>query len=71
MKIKLVFEDWQKDGESVYSSEDGIELSLGSFHSGTTFEGNINLEKNEAIELVNAMRKGYTPVFYLIAPPSS
>jgi len=65
MKIKLVFEDWQKNGESVYSTANGIDLTLGDFHSGTTFNGEIELTKDQEEELNDAMAKGYYPVFWV------
>ncbi len=67
LKIKLVFDDWRKQGESVYSTEEGFELSWGDFHSGTTFDGNIALDSEQSIELEKAIKDGYTPVFWVMA----
>jgi hypothetical protein len=65
MKIKLVFDDWRnKKSESVYSTN--YQLSLGNFHSGTVFEGEIHLDWGSEEELKEAIRKGFVPVFYLI-----
>lgn len=46
MKVKFVVNDWQKKGFSIYESPLGIELSLGDLHHGTTFEGEINFDKD-------------------------
>lgn len=69
MKIKLVFHDWLKGSETVYDEPEGIELTSGDFHHGTTFTGTIELDCDDChAELAEAMRRGYKPVFYL-APP--
>lgn len=67
MKIRLVFDDWRMHGTSVYNSETGIELSMGDFHSGTTFDGTIELDDSDEEELNRAIKAGYQPAFYLIA----
>lgn len=66
MKIKLVFDDWQKDGKSVYNTEEAYELSLGNFHSGTTFKATIDLDKWEEKEIKEAIKSGYTPTFLVV-----
>ena len=64
MKIKLVFDDWRRDGKSVY--QDNIDLSLRDFHSGTMFDGELVLSDEDAEELKKHLEDGYTPVFYLV-----
>jgi len=66
MKIKLVFADWCKEGDSVYSTEKGIELSAGCFHSGSTFDGEIELDKFDELELRSSIQYGYEPVFWVM-----
>lgn len=65
MKIKMVFDDWRKKGESVSSTEECIKLSSGDFHSGTTFNGKIHLNKAQEEELKMAIEDGYNPVFWI------
>jgi len=65
MKIKLVFEDWQHLGRSVRQTEKGTELSTGKFHGGTTFNGEIKLNEEDEIELREAVKEGYHPVFWV------
>ncbi|MDD5016078.1 MAG: hypothetical protein PHW73_13460 [Atribacterota bacterium] len=71
MKIKLVFLDWKKyDKEqkkiiSVYDKEEGFQLSYGNFHSGTTFDAEIDVPGDEK-ELLEAINNGYMPCFYAI-----
>ena len=66
VRARLVFLDWQKQGQSVYNSEVGIGLSLGCFHSGTTFQATLILDADDAAELRRAIGSGYQPVFELM-----
>ena len=54
MQIKLIFNTWE---------ENHSELSEGNFHAGTTFNGAIYLNNEDAAELIAAIKQGYTPVF--------
>ena len=69
--IKLVLSNWLgQDGKSVYSTKIGIEeLAAGDLHSGSTFNGEIELDEDDAERLSNALKQGYSPVFW-IAPTS-
>ena len=66
MKINLVFNDWKKGMKSVYNTEEGLDLSMRSFHSGTTFNAEIDLDEYEEEELKEALQKGFVPYFYTI-----
>ncbi len=67
MKVKLVFFDWHnRMGESIYHTPIGVELSLGSFHSGTIFDAEIQLNGDEHQDLTDALNEGFIPVFYVI-----
>ena len=63
MKVSLVFDDWRRDGKSVYQTEYGVALTVGPFHSGSTFKADIELAEEDAAELLDAMRDGFVPVF--------
>lgn len=65
--VKLVFSDWLRGGRSVYATELGVELSAGLFHSGTTFEGSIELDIESYADLMNARRLECRPTFLLLA----
>ena len=65
MKIKLAFFDWQKNGKSIYGTEKGVELSIGDFHSGTTFDGTLELDAESEAELQRAFDAGCDPVFII------
>ena len=62
-RIDLVFDDWRKDGQTVYDTEEGMELSLGDFHTGTTFSGGIELDAVSERELRGALEAGCEPLF--------
>lgn len=66
MKIDLVFHDWiGKSGKSIYNTTEGIHLSTGDFHSGSTFAGQILLDSGQEAELLKAVGEGYSPVFWI------
>lgn len=65
MKIKLVFDDWRREGRSLYRSLEMTELTKYDFHAGATFEGNIQLDVCQEDELREALEKGYQPVFWV------
>jgi len=66
MECELVFHDWIKGGKSIYQTEEGVGLSTGDFHSGSTFPGEIELDEEQTQELKDAIDKGYSPVFYIV-----
>ena len=71
MKIKLVFDDWrsrQTGVDSIYSTPEGVALSLGQFHSGTTFDAEVNLDDEDSQELEDALKMGHVPVFRVSLP---
>ena len=63
MKIELVFWTWTKGGEDIYLTEESVWLSMGLFHGGTSFNGTIELDEQDAEELAEALSKGYSPMF--------
>ena len=67
VRLRFAFNDWTRRGESIYSTEEGIELSLGAFHSGTVFEGSLDLDSDDAAELRGALESGAEPVFLVFA----
>jgi len=66
ISVRLAFHDWIRDGESVYGSEEGIELSIGNFHSGTVFSGTIILDDDDANDLLDAINKKAYPAFLMV-----
>lgn len=61
--VDLAFDDWKKEGISVYQTEKGIQLSMNDFHSGTVFYGALMLDEEHGQALVQALKEGYTPTF--------
>jgi hypothetical protein len=70
MKIKLVFDDWREMGKSIYQTEAGVQLSMGLFHSGTSWPGTIELDTEDADELAAALAAGFQPVFWVLGAKS-
>jgi|GEM_PF-6470607 len=68
MKIPLVFDHWCKDCLSINNTREGFELSSGIFHSGTTFDAEIELDAEEEAELQAALDADYVPVFWVGKP---
>lgn len=64
--IYLIFDDWREMGKSIYQTEKGVELSMGDFHSGTTFAGKIALDDEDAKEWMKALRAGFQPAFWVM-----
>ena len=48
MKVRFAFEDWKKDGKSVYATNP--ELSAGDFQIGTVFTGNLDVDEAQEAE---------------------
>ena len=62
MKIKLIFDDWRnKKQKSVYPK-----LSMGDFHSGSTFNGEIDLSPEQEAEFRENLEADYRPVFWVM-----
>lgn len=70
MKVKLVFDTWLAGptGECIYQTPIGVALTMGQFHSGTTFNGNMDLDEENAAELERSIKNGYIPVFKVCMP---
>ena len=65
VKIKLVFDDWQdKQCKSVYSTK--YELTLGNFHSGSTWHGEIDIEESDLREIKRSISEGNRAIFELV-----
>jgi hypothetical protein len=51
MKVNVIFEDWKEGGKSIYNTEKGVDLSMGSMHSGSTWTGEINFDPDTEEQL--------------------
>lgn len=66
MKITFVFDKWEKDFKPIDNTEEGIDLSMYGFHSGTVFDAEIQLNELEEDKLKKALKKELVPFFYII-----
>lgn len=65
MKVSFVLFDWIRRAKSIYSTAGGLGFSTGAFHSGSTFEGEINLTPEQEKELQVAAGRQAHPVFWI------
>ena len=66
VKVRFVFDDWRNCmHQSVYHTKEGIRLSRTDFHSGTIFEGYLELDNEQIAESHAALEEGYYPTFSL------
>lgn len=67
MRVALIFEDWQDpNGVSIYSTEEGVELSMGDLHSGSTFYAELEVDEDTAEELHRANASGCKAIFRVV-----
>jgi len=59
LEVQLMFMKWDGDGY------EPVELSLGSFHTGTLFDASIGMNEADKEDLLKALNKGFKPVFVL------
>jgi hypothetical protein len=65
MKFQLVFDHWRdRDGKPV-EGEKRIDLEMGSFHGGTTFDAMVDLNADDIIDMQDAALSGFSAVFYV------
>lgn len=64
-RMTLVFQNWMRNGSDISFTEEGSDLSLGDFHSGTVFSAIIMLDEDEESDLRQALATGACPVFYV------
>ncbi len=71
LKIRLVFDRWAKwspggPERDLSQTQEGVELSAGDFHSGTTFPAEVELDSENALELQKDLNMGYRPYFVMV-----
>lgn len=62
-RVRFAFNDWIREGRSIYATEEGIELSSGHFHSGTVFSGSLILSEDSLDDLNAALAAKALPSF--------
>ncbi len=63
--IHLTFDDLRREGKSVYNTEEGVHMTMGSLHSGSTFPGSITLDEDDMEFLDRMFKAGLQPVFWI------
>ena len=68
MKVRLVFDDWRRGGRSIYATKEGVFLTIGDFHGGSTFDATIDVDPEQEAELRRAFATAARPVFWMMEP---
>lgn len=63
--VKASFWDIQRDGKSIYRTEEGVDLTMGSMHSGSTFDVAMLLNLDDIADLKAMFEAGADPIFVL------
>lgn len=64
LQIALVFDEWRDEhNQSLRLTTRGKDLSMGQFHSGTTFPATITLDVDDAMWLAESLQTGARPTF--------
>ena len=64
--VTLIFEDWHRDGVSVYNDPIGVELSMGDLHSGTSWDITLSLPQEIINTIARAAEHGVYPLCRII-----
>jgi len=65
MKVKLAFYDWLDSNGLRAIPKLYDKLSIGDFHSGTTFNGEIDLNPEQEVELLKTLKDKNNPIFWI------
>ena len=63
--IRMTFDDLRRKGKSMYSTEEGVQMTMGDIHSGSTFSGTITLDEENMDQLNKMFEAGLQPVFWI------
>lgn len=62
-EVNLSFVSWQKNGKSIYGTEDETRFFVGDFRRGSIFKGTIELDEEEMDRVRAAEKEGIKAVF--------
>lgn len=65
VEVDLSFVSWQKNGKSIYGSEDETKFFVGDFRRGSIFKGCIELDEEEIQRVMEGEKEGIRAVFDL------
>lgn len=63
--VKVSFLDLQRMGKSIYRTEEGVDLTMGSLHSGSTFDAAVVFNQDDINDLKAIFEAGAYPVFIM------
>jgi hypothetical protein len=62
-EVNLSFVSWQKNGKSIYGTEDETRFFVGDFRRGSIFKGTIELDEEEMDRVKEGEKEGIKAVF--------
>ncbi len=65
VEANLSFVSWQKNGKSIYGTEDETKFFVGDFRRGSVFKGTIELDEEEIARVKEGEKEGIRAVFDL------
>jgi hypothetical protein len=65
VEVNLAFVSWQKNGKSIYGTEDETRFFTGDFRRGSIFKGCVELDEEEIARVVEGEKEGIRAVFDL------
>ncbi len=65
VKVDWVFVSWQRNGKSIFGTEDETKYFTGDFRRGVHFKGNVELDEEEIRRVKEGLENGIRPVFDL------
>jgi hypothetical protein len=63
VEVNLSFVSWQKNGKSIYGTEDETKFFVGDFRRGSVFKGTIELDAEEIQRVKEGEKEGIRAVF--------
>ncbi len=63
VEINMSFVSWQKNGKSIYGTEDETRFFVGDFRRGSIFKGTIELDDEEIKRVKEGEKEGIRAVF--------
>ena len=65
IQLDMTFDDLRRRGKSIGGTEEHINLTMGSLHSGSTFPGAIYLDDDSALDFQDMLAAGLQVTFWV------
>lgn len=71
VEVNLSFVSWQKNGKSIYGTDDETRFFVGDFRRGSIFKGCIELDEEEISRVIEGEKEGIRAVFDIFIKPET